>query len=159
MRWSAWLVVAGCGASTPRPAPAPALDEPSSPAPPATTAEATILADRGCIAAGTYAVLVDLSGAEVVMTGASGRDVCVELASHVAAHQRLTIVWDAAEPHVEWNGPQRTIVADACALRLESAAGDVSIAFRNHKGHGVANLALGGSCAARDVKIELTPEP
>src|SRR5574337_155165 len=76
MRWSAWLVVAGCGASTPRPAPAPALDEPSSPAPPATTAEATILADRGCIAAGTYAVLVDLSGAEVVTTGASGRDVC-----------------------------------------------------------------------------------
>src|SRR5690242_13581972 len=118
MRWSAWLVVAACGSSAPRPAPGPALDAPSPPAP-APTVGATILADRECIPAGAYAVLVDLSAAEVVTTGASGRDVCVELASHVAQRQRLTIEWDAAEPHVEWNGPQVTIVADGCALRLK----------------------------------------
>jgi hypothetical protein len=103
-------------------------------------------------------VLVDLSDADVATTGVTGRDVCVELASQVAAHQQLTIDWDAAAPHVEWSGVKRTVVIDACALQLEGTV-DVTIGFRNRRGRGVANLALGQSCVARGAKIEATPVP
>jgi hypothetical protein len=150
------VMIAACGSSKPPRATGPTLADEPPRRTEAPTAEMIVLADRDCIPAGTYAVNVDLSSAEVVTTGTTGRDVCMELASRVPEHQDLTIDWSSGELRVHWNGLRRTVVTDACAFQLTGDFGEASIAFRNRRGRGGATLALGGTCAARGARLEVT---
>lgn len=117
--------------------------------------EIRVVADRGCIPAATYDVLVDTSTADVVTTAATPRDRCVALASQIPARQTFTIDYAGDEPRVDWRGTQRTVVVDACAIHILGAA-DTVVSFRNQHGRGALDLDLGEGCAARGARIEVT---
>lgn len=150
--------VAACSSSTPHVSnePRPALAPASTPVEREDGEHAIrVVADRGCIPAATYDVLVDTSTADVVTTAATPRDRCVELANQIPARQTLTIDYPDDEPRVDWRGAQRTVVVDACAIHILGAA-DTVLSFRNQHGRGTLDLDLGEGCAARGARIELT---
>jgi hypothetical protein len=129
----------------------------------------TSIASTGCIPAGTYAVSVDLSAAQLSQTNTGQSDLtwCKSMLEGIprAAMATMRIVVSGGQLSIEWppGQPARLSPGGDCSFVITSPPMVSSISFANGRGSGTASYSVGTQnhpderCSATGAVLTIVP--